>query len=93
MNMRNTFAKAQIINAKTSNNWQESLQLAAKANRTNKTKMVIDAVNKNGTLHIDKAMAMTGLNKNNLQSRFRRDKIYVNKVYYDRSIHSFRHVA
>ena len=93
MNMRNTVAKAQIINSKTSYNWQEAMQIAAHANRTNKTQMIIAECQLNGTVHIDKAMAITGLDKNNLQSRFRKDKIAVNHVYYDRSIHSFRHCA
>ena len=93
MNMKNTVAKARVIRTVSNKTWQESLTIAASANRSNKTQLVIKAVSKYGSLPIEKAMEITGLDKNNLQSRFRTARIATNKVYYDRSSKVFRHVA
>lgn len=93
MNMRNRVSKAIVVYHMGNKTWEESLHIADKANRFNKTQMVIKAVSKYGTCPIEKAMEITGLDKNNLQSRFRVAKIAVNKVYYDRSTKVFRHVA
>jgi hypothetical protein len=90
--MRDTVEKAKVINAKSNVTWQVALHQAAALNKLNKTQLIIAACNE-GPVHIDDAMAMTGLNKNNLQSRFRKDKIYCNKVYYDKTNKVFRHVA
>mgnify|MGYP006286651681 CR=1 FL=1 len=88
--MRNTVSKAKVIYSKSDCNWQEAMKLAAEANRTNKTQLIIEAC-QNGPVSIDDAMKMTGLNKNNLQSRFRKGNS--TKVEYDALFDKFRKVV
>lgn len=90
--MKSAIRKAKIIKEQTDCDWSEALARAKKVNKVNKTQMIIEATKEN-PLSIEDAMAMTGLDKNNLQSRFRKDRIFANGVYYDRKYKVFRHVA
>lgn len=90
--MNNNFKvteKAKIINKMSEKTWNESMQQAAKAKRVNKTEAILQIIYSNGQITISNIMALTGWDRHNIHSTFRKAKADYFQVYYNKKDQTF----